>query len=150
MTTIGLALTARNEAQALPGCLRSVMRSVEVAEARLPLRFDVVVVADDCTDETVSIAASFPRVRVIKSSGGKVEAQRCVANTTPFVVFCDADILLTDDTVTAICEAMLAAPALQIAYPIKKPLAPARATLLARQAGRAAGARGSCPGDAAS
>ena len=131
MTTICLALTARNEERTLPGCLRSVIHSVEIAEARLPLRFDLVLVADDCTDRTAAIAESFPRIRVMKSSGGKVEAQRRVANTTPFVLFCDADILLTADTVTAVCEAMLASPGLQIAYPLKNPLAPTRTTLLA-------------------
>lgn len=131
MTTICLALCARNEEQSLPGCLRSVVRSVESAEMRLPLRFDIVVVADDCTDRTVTIAESFRRVRVLTSSGGKVQAQRRVAKTTPFVLFCDADILLTDDTVTAVCEAMLADSRLQIAYPVKHPLAPKRVTLLA-------------------
>jgi glycosyltransferase involved in cell wall biosynthesis len=131
VTTICLALCARNEEQSLPGCLRSVIRSVENAEARLSLRFDVVVVADDCTDRTVAIAESFHRVRVLTSSGGKVEAQRRVANSTPFVLFCDADILLTDETVAAVCEAMLADSRLQIAYPVKLPLAPKRGTLLA-------------------
>jgi glycosyltransferase involved in cell wall biosynthesis len=131
MTTICLALCARNEEQSLPACLRSVIGSVEIAEARLPLRFDVVLVADDCSDGTVAIAESFPRVRVLKSSGGKIEAQRRVANLTGFVLFCDADILLTDDTVTAVCEAMLANPQLRIAYPPKHPLGPTRATLLA-------------------
>jgi glycosyltransferase involved in cell wall biosynthesis len=132
VTTICLALTARNEAASLPGCLRSVIRSAEIAEARLPLRFDLVLVADDCTDRTVAIAESFSRIRVVTSSGGKVAAQRRVANTTPFVLFCDADILLTDDTVTAVCEPMLANSQVQIAYPLKHPLAPTRQTLIAR------------------
>lgn len=132
MTTLCLAITARNEERALGPCLRSLLRAVEHAEARLPLRFDVVVIADDCRDRTAEIARSFPRVRVLASSGGKVEAQRRVANTTPFVLFSDADILFTDTTVTAVCEAMLARPDRQIAYPGKRPLAPVRATLLAQ------------------
>jgi glycosyltransferase involved in cell wall biosynthesis len=131
VTTICLAVTARNEEQALPCCLRSLLRSVEVAEARLPLRFDVVVVADDCADQTVQVAEAFSRVRVVMSSGGKVEAQRRVANTTPFVVFSDADILVSEGTVAAVCGAMLDDQRLQIAYPRKKPLPPARTTLMA-------------------
>jgi glycosyltransferase involved in cell wall biosynthesis len=131
VTTLCLAVTARNEERAIAGCLRSVIRSAEVAEARRPLRFDIVVIADDCTDRTASIARSFPRVRVLVSSGGKVEAQRRVANTTPFVLFSDADILLTENTVAAVCQAMLERPDLQIAYPRKQPLAPTCETLLA-------------------
>ena len=46
MTTIRLAITARNEERAIACCLRSVLRSVERAEARYPWRFDVTVVAD--------------------------------------------------------------------------------------------------------
>ena len=132
MTTICLAVTARNEEQSLSGCLRSLLRSVDAAEASLPLRFDVVVVADDCTDQTARIANLFSRVRVLTSSGGKVEAQRRVANTTPFVLFSDADIIVSENTVAAVCRAMLNRPELQVAYPRKRPLAPARTTLLAR------------------
>ncbi len=132
MNRICLALTARNEAQAIGACLRSVIRSVEVAEAHLPLRFDLVVIADDCTDQTAAIAQSFARVRVIVSSGGKLEAQRQVANTTAFVLYSDADIVLGENTVTAVCAAMLENPDLQVAYPLKKPLPPMRTSLLAR------------------
>jgi len=131
MTTICLAVIARNEEHALPCCLRSVLRSVDIAESRMPLRFDVVVVADNCTDRTAQVAQSFSRVRVMASTGGKVEAQRLVANKTPFVVFSDADILVTEDTVTVVCQAMLEDQQLQIAYPRKRPLPPARTTLLA-------------------
>ena len=131
MTRIRLAVTARNEQQTIAACLRSVVRSIEIAEVRLPLRFDLVVIADDCTDATVTIAQSFPRVRVILSSGGKVAAQRQVANTSAFVVFSDADILLTENTVTQVCRAMLENPDLQIAYPGKRPLPPGRNSLLA-------------------
>lgn len=132
MTTICLAVTARNEEQTLPGCLKSLLRAVKVAESRLPLTFDVVVVADDCTDATEALASSFSRVRVIRSSGGKVEAQRRVANTTPFVVFSDADILVEEDALAAVCDRMLANPSLQVAYGTKQPLPPARRTLLAQ------------------
>lgn len=131
MTRICLAITARNEERALGPCLRSLLRSVAQAESSIPLHFDVVVVADDCTDRTEEIARSFSRVRILNSSGGKVEAQRKVANRTSFVLFSDADILLRNDTVTAVCQAMLDDKALQVAYPRKRTLPPARTTLLA-------------------
>lgn len=131
MTAIRLAVIARNEERALPRCLPSLLCSVGIAEARLPLRFDVVVVADECSDETARVAGSFPRVQVITSAGGKVEAQRQVANSTPFVLFSDADILVTENTVAAVCDAMLADSQLQVAYPRKRPLPPVRSTLLA-------------------
>jgi len=131
MTIICLAITARNEERAIASCLRSIIRSVEVAEKQLPLSFDLVVIADDCTDQTVSIAQKFPRVRILASSGGKVEAQRRVANMTPFVLFSDADILLTENTIIAVCRVMLEHPDVQIAYPSKQPLVPARRSLLA-------------------
>lgn len=132
MTTICLAITARNEEKAIGACLRSLLPSVEVAEASLPLNFDVVLVADECTDRTVPVAQTFPRVRLLTCSGGKVEAQRCVANTTPFVIFSDADILCTKNTVSAVCEAMLSDGQLQVAYPEKRPLPPQRRTLMAQ------------------
>jgi hypothetical protein len=103
---------------------------VDRAEAELPVRFDLVAVLDDCTDETGGIARSFSRVRTVASTGGLVEAQRQVANTTSFVVFSDADILIGETAVSAICRAMLENPALQVAYPRKTPLPPRRRTLL--------------------
>ena len=132
MTTICLAITAHNEEQALPPCLRSLLRSVEAAETALPLRFDVVVIADDCTDATEQVVGHFQRVRLLTCSGGKVEAQRRVANSTPFVIFSDADIIFSINTVSAVCQAMLDDQQLQIAYPLKRPLAPTRSTLLAQ------------------
>jgi glycosyltransferase involved in cell wall biosynthesis len=129
---IHLAVCARNEARAIGGCLTSLLQAVAVAEKQLPLVFDVVVIADDCTDETERIAQSFGRVRVQPSTGGKVEAQRRVANTTPFVVFSDADILVSENALTDVCRVMLENPALQVAYATKQPLAPSRSTLLAR------------------
>ena len=131
MTTICLAIIARNEEQSLLACLRSLLPSVCIAEAQTPLHFDLVVVADDCTDRTAEIASSFARVRVLASSGGKVEAQRRVANRTPFVLYSDADIVVTENTVASVCRAMLDDPQLQVAYPRKQPLAPMRTTLLA-------------------
>jgi glycosyltransferase involved in cell wall biosynthesis len=127
---ITVAITAKNEAAAIGDCLRSITAAVRHAEERLSLRFRIVVVLDDCTDATESVARSFPKVAVIHSSGGLVEAQRRVANLPPFVIFSDADILVSESTITVLCETMLTTPDLQVAYPRKTPLPPLRRSLL--------------------
>ncbi len=128
---ITVAITAKNEAAAIGDCLRSIIAAVRHAEERLSLNVRIVVVLDDCTDATESIARSFPEVAIIHSSGGLVEAQRKVANSPPFVIFSDADILVSEGTITALCESMLTTPGLQVAYPRKTPLPPHRRSLLA-------------------
>src|SRR5579884_3878026 len=92
--TITLAVMAKNEAAAIGDCLRSILLAVSRAEACMPVNIRVVSILDDCTDETETIVRGFPRVEVMHSSGGLVEAQRRVANTRPFVIFSDADILV--------------------------------------------------------
>lgn len=130
--TICLAVIAKNEERSLPVSLRCLLESVNTAETALPVRFDVVVVADDCTDNTARIACSYSRIRVLTSTGGKVEAQRRVANTAPFVIYSDADVLVTKNTVSAVCRPMLENTRLQIVYPRKRPLPPVRSTFLAQ------------------
>jgi glycosyltransferase involved in cell wall biosynthesis len=127
---VTIAVTAKNEAASIGGCLRSLLASVRHAEARLPLIFRAVVILDDCTDGTGDIARSFG-VETKTSTGGLVEAQRLVARERPFVVFSDADILIGETALTAVCRAMLENATLQVAYPRKTPLGPSRRSLLA-------------------
>lgn len=122
--TIPLALTAKNEESAIGACLESVLEAVRVAEQRLPLRFDVQVVCDDCTDHTAEVARSFARVRTIESHGGIVEAQRAAVREAPFLVFSDADIRVEPETLEAVCRVMFEEPRVQVAYPRKSPLPP--------------------------
>jgi glycosyltransferase involved in cell wall biosynthesis len=128
---IPLAVTAHNEEQAIGSCLQSLLAAVAHAEARLPLRFDVLVVLDDCTDRTAEIAAAFQRIRTIVSSGGLVEAQRAAVRPAPFIVFSDADIFIEPVTLFEVCRVMLECPQVQVAYPSKAPLRPLRRSLLA-------------------
>lgn len=128
---VPVTVAARNEQGSIAACLRALLASIDQAEARLPLRFDVLVVADDCSDATAAIAAALPRVRVVTSSGGKVEAQRRGVREGPFLIFSDADILIRPDTVTAVASAMLDDASVQVAFPGRRPLPPRRRTPLA-------------------
>lgn len=129
--TITIAVTAKNEAGTIGACLQSLITSIEKAEAVNSSRFDLIVVLDDCTDGTEAIAKTFPRVTATHSSGGLVQAQRSVGTRPPFVIFSDADILVSPETIGEITEVMLADSDLQVAYPQKKPLKPARKSPLA-------------------
>ncbi|MDF1739213.1 MAG: glycosyltransferase [Verrucomicrobiales bacterium] len=128
---ITVAVTAKNEEGTIAECLRSLISSIELAESTSAARFDLVVVIDDCTDATEAIAKTFPRVTAALSSGGLVEAQRTIGDREPFVIFSDADILVSPETIGKITEAMFSDPALEVAYPAKTPRKPARRTALA-------------------
>ncbi len=128
---ITVAVTAKNEEATIAECLRSLITSIELAESESSARFDLVVVLDDCTDATEAIAGTFRRVTTVLSSGGLVEAQRTIGAREPFVIFSDADILVSPETIGKITQAMLSAPELQVAYPAKTPRKPARRTPLA-------------------
>jgi glycosyltransferase involved in cell wall biosynthesis len=130
-TEIILAVTARNEATVIADCLRSILKAARFAEERLPLCWRLVAVLDECTDDTEAIVRCVGSFEVIHSTGGLVEAQRTVANRTPFVIYADADILLDRSALFVLCREMLATPALIVAYPRKAPLRPQRASLLA-------------------
>lgn len=119
---ITLAVIAKNEEQAISACLHSLLSDAVLAEADEGVSFDLVAVLDDCTDNTESIVRSFSRFRVIHSHGGIVEAQRKVANSSPFVIYSDADILLLPGTLSALIRVMKVDPELQVAYPAKAPL----------------------------
>lgn len=127
---IPVTVTARDEARSLGACLDSLQHAIAVAEQRLAIRCDLAVVLDDCTDGTASVAAS-RGVRMLTSRGGKVEAQRAALRPGAFHIFSDADIVIADDTITALCEAM-ADPRVQVAFPRKLPLTPLRRSLLAK------------------
>lgn len=131
--TIPLAITARNEERAIGACLDSLLLAVDYAEARSSVRYDVMVVLDECDDRTGEIAARLARVRTVASRGGLVEAQRQVATSeAPFVIFADADIAVSESAIHDLTVALLERPGLRVAYGRKSPLPPERATILAR------------------
>lgn len=129
---ITIAITARNEAGAIDAMLASLCRAVAVAEAAGLLRARVVVLLDECTDETEAIVRrDFPEMAIQHVSGGLVEAQRRVAHHRPFVIFCDADILVNEQAIAALARAMLENTSLQVAYTAKTPLPPERRSVMA-------------------
>ncbi|HEV7553812.1 MAG TPA: glycosyltransferase [Kofleriaceae bacterium] len=128
---IPLTIAARNEERALGPCLDSYLRAIAVAEQRLDIRIDPLVVLDDTVDGSAAIAAS-RGIRTITSTGGKVEAQRRGVRAGPFQLFGDADIVVEPDTILALCTAMLDDDRVWVAVPDKRPLPPLRDTPLAR------------------
>jgi glycosyltransferase involved in cell wall biosynthesis len=133
---VPLIICAKNEQAALGACLDSLGAACAFAEARRPLSFDVRVVLDDTSDGSESIARA-RGATVLRSTGGKVEAQRrglahCEGARAPFAIFSDADVAVDDDTLDALCAVMLDDPSVQVAHPPKQPVPPARSTALAR------------------
>ena len=128
--TVPLSITARDEERAIGACLDSLLAAVVVAEREHAVWIDPLVVLDDCTDRTAAIAAA-RGVRTLASTGGKVEAQRAALRGGPFHIFSDADIVVENTTISALCAAMLADEHLAVAMPKKLPLHPRRATPLA-------------------
>jgi glycosyltransferase involved in cell wall biosynthesis len=128
---VPVAVTAKNEERAIAACLDTLRRAVAFAEARLPLRFDLLVVLNDCTDQTEEVVQR-QGVPLLHTTGGLVEAQRAVVRPAPFLVFSDADIAVAEDTLAAVARVMLEQPGVMVAYPSKAPLPPRRRSLLAQ------------------
>jgi hypothetical protein len=130
LISVPLTVTARNEASAIGACLKSLLASARHAEHHVGVRIEPWVVLDDCTDATETIARA-RGVTCVSSSGGKLEAQRRGLRPGPFQIFSDADVTMTEETLSAICQAMLGDPNLEVAFPPKLPLFPRRRTPLA-------------------
>jgi glycosyltransferase involved in cell wall biosynthesis len=119
---VPVTIAAKNEAQCLGACLDALLVAVRVAAAR-GIVCDLLVVLDDCTDDTEAVARS-RGVRTLRSSGGKVEAQRAGLRDGPFAVFVDADVLVAPPTLAALVETMHGSPELVVAFPPRRPLPP--------------------------
>jgi glycosyl transferase family 2 len=133
--SIPLTIVARNEERAIARNLSSLLAAARFAERRLPVRIEPWLVLDRCTDRTAEIAASFAELELVTldGPGGKIEAQRRGLRAAAFNLFSDADIEVTEETLCALCETMLADAdrRLEIAFPPKQPLPPRRRTPLA-------------------
>jgi glycosyltransferase involved in cell wall biosynthesis len=103
MTSIIVA--AHNEATVIGRCLDALLREASPGE------FDVIVVANGCTDETARIAAERAGVRVLDlATPGKVGALNAgdeVALRYPRI-YLDADIVIPSDGIRALCAALVA------------------------------------------
>lgn len=98
-----ILIAAHNEQTVIGRCLDSLLSAAE------PLEFDVVVVANGCSDRTAEVAAARPGVRVIRlDKAGKADALNAgaaVARGFPRV-YIDADAAVTTDDVRALCAAL--------------------------------------------
>jgi glycosyltransferase involved in cell wall biosynthesis len=109
-----VVIAAHNEAAVIGRCLDSLL-----ADAR-PGEFDVVVVANGCTDTTAEVAAARPGVRVLDlPTPGKVAALNAgdaLADGFPRI-YLDADIVLPTDGLRALRDALAAGPPVLAAAP---------------------------------
>ena len=132
---VPVIVCAHNEERSLGACLRALLASVAYAERALGLRYEVRVVLDRCSDSSEQIARGFDRVRVLRvlEGAGKVEAQRAgvAAGGGLFFVFCDADVLVGEQSVCAVSEVLLADPSAMAAGAALRPLRPVRRTPIA-------------------
>ncbi len=119
---VPVTIAAKNEARCLGPCLDALLVAVGVAAAR-GIVCELLVVLDDCTDDTEGVARA-RSVRTLRSSGGKVEAQRAGLRDGPFNIFVDADVLVEPPTLAALVETMLAQPDVIVAFPPRRPLPP--------------------------
>ena len=126
---VPVTIAAKNEGRCIGACLDAVLAAV--AFARGQAEFDVLVVADDCSDDTEAVARG-RGVAVLRSSGGKVEAQRAGLRAGEFNVFLDADVIVTPPTLRAMAEVMRARAEVMVAWPRRRPLPPVQSTWLAR------------------
>ncbi len=126
-----LTIAARNEERAIGPCLDSVLEAIAHAQRRLPVEIEPLVVLDDCTDGTARVVES-RGVAFLRSSGGKVEAQRRGLRPGDCALFVDADVVLARETLAAMLELLRARPEVQVVSPPLEPLPPRRRSRLAR------------------
>lgn len=88
---LGVVIAAHNEEAVIGRCLRRLLAGAEPGE------FDVVVVANGCTDRTAEVARDFPGVRVIElAQAGKAAALNAGDRASEVFprLYLDADVLL--------------------------------------------------------
>ena len=88
---LGVVIAAHNEEAVIGRCLRRLLAGAEPGE------FDVVVVANGCTDRTAEVARDFPGVRVIElDQAGKAAALNAGDRASEVFprLYLDADVLL--------------------------------------------------------
>ena len=122
---IPVVVAAKNEERAIGACLDSL--------AAAGPGFVVRVVCDDCTDGTEAIARA-RGVEVLRSSGGKIAAQRLGSRgDAPYHIFCDADVVVSPDALPALVTA-LADPCVLAASVPRVPVRPIRRSWLSEAA----------------
>ena len=133
---IPIGVTARNEAKNILVLLASLREAVHRASSVLGCTYELHVLLNDNDDHTPDLLAGEPDLTIHHTHGGIVEAQRVLVEqcggSAPFLVFSDADIRVEPDTLIEITRVMLSCPEVEVAYAEKYPIAPLRATPLAK------------------
>ena len=124
-----IAITAKNEELTIRDTIVSIKSAIIAAEQALCVSYELTVILNDSTDNTINCIPS--EISIIKTTGGIVEAQRAVANTSSLIIFSDADILVSSRALIEVTKAMLEDSNLSVAYPDKIPLNPIKPTWLA-------------------
>jgi glycosyltransferase involved in cell wall biosynthesis len=98
-----VVIAAHNEAAVLGPCLDSLLDDALLDE------FEVVVVANGCTDRTADVARARNGVRVVEierpSKVAALNAADALATRFPRI-YLDADIVVTTSTIRALCDAL--------------------------------------------
>lgn len=98
-----ILIAAHNEQAVIGRCLDSLLN------AAAPAEFDVVVVANGCSDRTAEVAGARPGVRVLRldtaGKAGALNAGAAIAQGFPRV-YIDADVVVTTNDVRALCAAL--------------------------------------------
>jgi glycosyltransferase involved in cell wall biosynthesis len=109
---VSVVIICWNQGRFLGDAIASVLPQVAA-------RDQVVVVDDGSTDSTAAVAAAFPGVRYLRQANAGPSSARNAglgAVETPFVLFLDADDMLTPGALAAALEALRQAPEAAFAY----------------------------------
>jgi hypothetical protein len=131
---IPIGITAKNEAANILRNIESIETAISFAESRLPVKYQLSVLLNDNSDNTPELL-QLKNINTITTFGGIVEAQRIFAAQNPeapFLIFSDADIIVSISAVFEVTKAFLEDPAIEIAYAEKVPLRPISKTFLAK------------------
>lgn len=134
---IPVIVAAKNERRSIEATVEALRRGRDHARESFDLR--LVVVLDDTTDGSEELLRRFDDVIVLRSSGGKVEAQRHglvemrsrLGQREPWAIFCDADVVPSDDALLAVSTVLGSQPEAKVATCALEPLAPRRRSPLA-------------------
>lgn len=127
---IPVIVCAKNEGRTIGRTLEALVRGR--ALARNAFAIEICVVLDDTTDDSECVVRRFDDVVVLRSTGGKVEAQRAglhamrarAGTKEPWAVFCDGDVIPSDDALDALCSLLAERPGVRVATCALEPLAP--------------------------
>lgn len=134
---VPVIVAAKNESRSIEATVEALRRGRDHARPHFDLR--LVVVLDDTTDGSGDLLGRFDDVIVVRSTGGKVEAQRRglvemrrrLGGREPWAIFCDADIVPSEDALLAVSTVLDSQPEARVATCALEPLPPRRRTPLA-------------------